>query len=406
MELVRQKYLDRILKWKDKHVIKIITGVRRSGKSHILNQYKEVLQHQQHVTSKQIIDYDFSDEKFANLDRTSLHKAILGRAIKNKINYVILDEIQEIKEFERVVISLFENKSYKFDIYLTGSNSKLFSASLATLFTGRNIEIKIYPFSLSEYVDWMKLNNAKHIDKYESFEKYVLLGGMPIILELNDDKELIKERLLKVVDDTLEEDIKRRHKIYGFDEFKKFTEYVMKHNGTIFSTLNISNYLKSNNRTKTSHITISKYLSYLCESLLIYKLNFYNTKSKAILDVSSKYYSVDTGLKNVFNDFGIEDYGRLLENIVFIELLRRGFSVYVAKLRGNKEVDFVAKKEKELIYIQVADRLSTEAIKEREYGNLNRLRDNYKKIVITRDRLNFINDKGIETINIVDWLLE
>ncbi|MDR2846790.1 MAG: ATP-binding protein [Mycoplasmataceae bacterium] len=392
------------MEWKDKDVIKVVTGVRRCGKSTILSQYENEIRTRFKISDEQIITYDFNDDELSKMSESELHKQIIVRSNKNKVNYLFLDEIQEIKDFEKCVISLYSNKKIKFDIYLTGSNSKMFSSSLATLFTGRNQEIRVYPLSFSEFYNYAKENTK--LDRIEIFNTYMELGGMPIILnELNNTKNA-KARLSSVLFDSINKDVKNRHHIKTFPEFSRFTQYVYENIGHIMSTRSISAYIKSNNSSRTSHKTIDRYLGWLCEALLLYKVDFFNTTGKRILQTSGKYYSVDNGIRNAQNNFNMTNDGSLLENIVYIELLRRGYSVTVGKLRDGREIDFVAVNGNQTTYFQVTQSLNSPTVREREIGNLRSIKNSFRKIVLSQFDRNEISADGIQIINLIDWLLE
>ncbi|MDR2846788.1 MAG: ATP-binding protein [Mycoplasmataceae bacterium] len=402
-EIIRTYYLNTLIEWKDKHFIKVITGVRRSGKSTILNQFKTKIIKDFKVNKNQIISYDFNDLILSQLKYLELYKDIISKSSKNIINYVFLDEIQEIENFEKVVISLFENKEYKYDIYITGSNSKMFSSNLSTLFTGRNIEIKVFPLSFKEFYGCAK-DILKNNDKTSIFNKYLNYGGLPIILESLDNNKEIEKILSTVFDDTVQRDIHLRHSIKKIRDFENFAKYVYFNIGSTISTINVSNYIKTNNKTKIAHTTIERYLKWLEESLLIYRTDFYHIGGKKLLQKSAKYYSVDTGIRNAESKFEISNKGFLLENIVFLELLRNDYKVFVGTLRDG-EIDFVCEKNNIKTYIQVTTTLETKEIIEREYGNLKKIHDSNKKIVISLEQNEGTDDFGIESKNIINWLL-
>jgi predicted AAA+ superfamily ATPase len=261
MEILRENYINRLIRYKEKHIIKVITGVRRCGKSTILKQFKNALLENHDIKSSQIIEFDFSDDRLSRMTESQVHDSIISKSDKSKMNYVFLDEIQEIPQFERAVISLYEHKVYKYDIYITGSNSKMFSSSLATLLTGRNVEIKVYPLSFKEYMIFAR--NDVHLSKLSDmkiFNYYLTYGGMPMIINVFDDKPLIKEILSGILSDTINKDVKERHAIKTLPEFKRFTQFAIEHVGNIFSSQSISNYLKSKTKSKTSPKTIDRYL--------------------------------------------------------------------------------------------------------------------------------------------------
>jgi predicted AAA+ superfamily ATPase len=240
-------------------VIKVITGVRRSGKSTILEQYIHCLKNEYLVNEEQIQTYNFNDMMFDKTSYESLYTMIVNKADKKAINYIFLDEVQEIENFEKAIIALFENKSIKFDIYITGSNSKMFSSSLATLFTGRNQEIKIYPLSFAEIYTYLK-GVLKIDDRYILFQFYLKYGGLPIIIDVIKNEKLIRERLSSVLHDTVNKDVKERYTLRNFSEFIRICSYAFDNIGSVFSTTNISNYINSNNKTKITHKTVERYL--------------------------------------------------------------------------------------------------------------------------------------------------
>lgn len=281
----------------------------------------------------------------------------------------------------------------------------MFSDELSTLFTGRNIEINVLPLSFCELYDYLdkKIPYDKKRDKDKQIlDFYLTYGGMPILLEIMDDVDLMKQRLATIVDDVIEKDVKTRHKIRNITEFKKISKYIFDNNGNQTSTLSIYNYLISNKENKLSRHTIDKYQKWMCDSLLIYKNMFYDIKGKHLLNVSSKYYCVDTGIKNINTNF--KDEGKLLENVIFLQLLREGYTVYSLFLQNGKEIDFLAIKDNKKTYIQVVKHLDSEEIRKRGIGNLLSIKDNNRKIIIVKEGENYTSDEGIEIINIIDYL--
>jgi predicted AAA+ superfamily ATPase len=258
-EIVRQKYIDELDLFFNKKVIKVITGIRRVGKSTLLEQYKIHLLKENKITTNQMFSFDFNDIKLRKLSYEQLYDLIIAQANSEKTNYLFLDEVQEIKNFEHCIISLFENKQYKFDIYITGSNSKMFSSKLATLFTGRNVEIKVYPLSFKEYFEFVKMNYNIH-DKYQVFEKYLKYGGLPICLDSFNQPLAIETKLLSLINDAIEKDIFSRHKVENVNEFKKILKYLIVNIGQPISTTNIANTIKSNNKSIVSAKTIDRYI--------------------------------------------------------------------------------------------------------------------------------------------------
>jgi predicted AAA+ superfamily ATPase len=308
-QIFRKTYIDELIRLKNTNYIKVITGVRRSGKSTILNQFMLYLK-EIGVNENQILSYDFNDLKLAKLNFENLYDKILSEANKNDINYLFLDEIQEIDNFEKCVISLFENKKIKFDIYISGSNSKMFSENLATLFTGRNLTLKVLPFSFKEFFEYYKDNYLEfNTNEYalamkrNIFDKYSKFGGLPILLNNLQNVKTLEEQLQQILNDTIVKDVKTRYKIRNIGEFQRIAKYILSETGKEISVLNSVNFIKSNEKFKITHQTIDKYLNYLQEALLIYKAEIYNIKGKNLLKTTAKYYSVDTGVKNVQDNF-------------------------------------------------------------------------------------------------------
>lgn len=403
-EILRMEYLNQIREYKDKHRIKVITGIRRSGKSTLLSQFKDVLKNEFKINSSQIIDYDFNNKELAELTWKELLHQIEDKSVNNKINYVFLDEIQEIKDFEKCVITLFESKKFKYDLYITGSNSNMFSSNIATVFTGRSREIKLFPFSFKEYFQYVaKQLNWK--DREMAFEKYVRFGGLPIIFEDLENEKVTKETLIDVRNDTLNKDIKKRHKIRNYNEFDKIVPYLFDHIGQRLEITNIVNFIHTNNNQNLSRKTINRFILWLEEAVLIYRAYFFSTTSKRTLLTAGKIYASDTGIRNTFSQFKNVNFGSLLENIVFIELKHRGYDVSIGKMYDGKEIDFVASKDNERMYIQVTNSLGTHQIQEREINNLLSIKDNREKIILVKNSDSYINENGIKIINLVDWLL-
>ncbi|GMO15660.1 MAG: ATP-binding protein [Mycoplasmoidaceae bacterium] len=412
-EIIRSKYLQELIEMQDKHFIKVITGVRRSGKSIILQQFKKHLL-ETGIDKKQIIEYDFNDVALQKLTYEKLHEEIISCSIKNKTNYLLLDEVQDIDSFEKAIISLFENKIIKYDIYITGSNSRMFSNQLATLFTGRNIELKVFPLSFKDFYDF----NIKYyydnkdrlgVNKNPLFLQYLKYGGLPILLENMENNKIKEKQLSHVLYDTIEKDIRNRHVIKNIPEFDRVSKYILCESGKEISVVNTANYLKSNEKSKISHVTIERYLNWLQDALLIYKAEMYDIRGKRTLKTTAKYFAVDSGIKNIQDNFNSWDTGYTLESIVYIELLRREYQVYIGKLR-NGEIDFVCKNNKgDITYIQVTKTLKDGGDKklwDREVGNLSSIKDNFEKIVISYEDQGKILPNGIKIMNLIDWLLE
>ena len=391
-DIIRKDYIENLKKFKDLDLIKVLTGVRRSGKSTILLQYIEELK-RDGLTEEQIIYYNFEkiqDEKA--YDYKNLYNTIIQKKIAGKKLYIFLDEIQEVKNFEKAINSLYLDK--EIDIYITGSNANLLSSELATYLTGRFIEIKVYPFSFKEYLEATK----KNIE--EGFDDYMTYGAMPYVTKLND-KDIIIEYLQTLYNTIILKDIVKRKSIKDVGILEDLTRFLCDNIGSIVSSKSISDTMTSKGR-KVSSITINNYIKFLCESLMFYECKRFDIKGKQNLETLNKIYLVDQGFKSFLTN-AKANYGYTLENIVYIELLRRNYKVQIGKAY-NTEIDFVCKKNGEIKYIQVALSVLDEKTFEREINPLKSIRDNYEKVIITLDTLPMKKD-GIKVINAKKFLL-
>lgn len=390
----RNKYLDKLIRVINTPDIKVITGVRRSGKSKLLELFKKYIE--ENIKNHNIIHVNYNLKKFDNLlNGDKLYHCIESNYDNKKENFVLIDEIQKCDEFEDCINSIHAEEKYH--IYITGSNAFLLSSDLATLFTGRTFEIKIYPFSFEEYMRYFKYDNH-----YLSFNTFMQDGGMSgsyLYNELEDKNNYLSD----IYNTLILRDIVQKYNVKNEDLLKKLSDYLLDNVSNLTSSTKIENLLKSSNQT-ADHKTIAKYIEYLCNAYAFYKVRRYDIKGKKYLNTQDKYYLVDTSFRRAILGRKNEDYGRILENIVAIELLRRGYEIYVGTLY-EKEIDFVAMKGEEQIYIQVTDNLNDEKTLQREITPLLNIRDGYKKIIIARlNHEGFIKD-GIEVIDISDWLL-
>ena len=392
-DIFRKSYIDHLKKYKDLDLIKVLTGVRRSGKSTILLQYIEELK-KDGLDDTQIVYYNFEkilpDEMY---NYKLLYNKIIEKKVKGKKLYVFLDEIQEVKNFEKTIDSLYLDK--EIDIYITGSNANLLSSELATLLTGRHIELKVYPFSFKEYLE----ATNKNIE--EGFNNYIIYGAMPYITKL-DDKEIIKEYLQTLYNTILLKDIVKRKSIKDVGILEDLSRFLCDSIGSIISPKSISDTMTSKGR-KVSSITIDNYITYLCESLLFYKCDRYDIKGKQSLETLNKIYLVDQGFKTILTNQNV-NFGHTLENVIYMELLRRNYKVQIGKI-SDTEIDFICQKFEEIKYIQVAATVLDENALERELRPLQKIKDNYEKIIITLDTLPIEKD-GIKVINAKDFLLQ
>lgn len=399
----RELYIEKIKPFIDKDIIKVLTGIRRSGKSVMLKLIMEELK-QNGIDKKQFININF--ENLINRELTTankLHKYILKKAseIKKKC-YIFLDEIQEVKDWEKCINSLRVNEEYNFDIYITGSNAKLLSGELSTYLAGRYVEFVIYPFSFKEFLDTLK-SIQQNISIREAFQKYIKFGGMPFLYNLAFEEEASLQYLKDIYSSIILKDITQRNKIRDTDLLERVINYLIMNVGNNFSATSISKFFKSENR-KVSVETILNYIKATEEAFLIYKVSRDDLIGKKTLNVNEKYYIVDHGIREAILESNQRDINQIFENIIYLELLRRGYNIKVGKV-DNLEVDFVCTKGNEKIYIQVAYLLASPETIEREFSSLEKINDNYPKYVISMDEFD-MSRNGIRHINIIDFLMK
>ncbi|QQB73836.1 ATP-binding protein [Fusobacterium canifelinum] len=399
----RELYIEKIKPFIDKDIIKVLTGIRRSGKSVMLKLIMEELK-QNGINENQFININF--ENLINRELTTadkLHKYILKKAseIKKKC-YIFLDEIQEVKDWEKCINSLRVNEEYNFDIYITGSNAKLLSGELSTYLAGRYVEFVIYPFSFKEFLDTLK-SIQQNISIREAFQKYIKFGGMPFLYNLAFEEEASLQYLKDIYSSIILKDITQRNKIRNIDLLERVINYLIMNVGNNFSATSISKFFKSENR-KVSVETILNYIKATEEAFLIYKVSRDDLIGKKTLNVNEKYYIVDHGIREAILESNQRDINQIFENIIYLELLRRGYNIKVGKV-DNLEVDFVCTKGNEKIYIQVAYLLASPETIEREFSSLEKINDNYPKYVISMDEFD-MSRNGIRHINIIDFLIK
>lgn len=395
MKIIERDYLKDLISIIGTPDIKVITGVRRSGKSKLLEQFKEYIE--KNIENYNVIYINFSLLEFEKLNEYhKLNDYIESKYIQNKNNFVLIDEVQMCNGFERTINSL--HASEKYDIYVTGSNAFLLSSDLATLFTGRTFEIEIFPFSFEEY---LKYYQYKDIDL--AFDKFVLDGGMAGSY-LYEDEEKRYNYVLDVYKTLIVRDINEKYNIKNNELLDNLTSFMMDNISNITSIRNITNSLNKFDNT-LNHKTIGSYIQYLCNAFLFYKIKRYDIQGKRYLESLDKYYLVDQTFK--YAKLGIKNmnYGRSYENIVAIELLRRGYDIYVGELY-NTEIDFVAIKRDEKIYIQVSDNIEDEKTFNREVNSLLKIKDAYPKILIAKTKHDRYLYEGIQIYDIARWLIE
>lgn len=401
--LKRDEYIKQIVPFIDKDVIKVLTGIRRSGKSVMLKLLMEELKNRG-INENQFIYINFENLKYRNLKNYErLYDFILNKVDdKYKSYYIFLDEIQEVEEWERCVNSLRVDEDFKFDIYITGSNAKLLSGELSTYLAGRYIEFVVYPFSFKEFFEIMKEKN-KEIDLKEAFQDYVKFGGMPFLHNLDYNFEASMQYLQDLYASIILKDITQRNNIRDTDLLERIINYVVMNIGNTFSATSISKFFKSENR-KVATETILNYIKACEEAFLIYRVARNDLLGKKILNVNEKYYIADHGIREAIMENNQKNINQVLENIVYFEMLRRGYNVKIGKV-DNLEVDFVCKKNDETIYIQVSYLLASEDTKEREFSVLENIKDNYPKYVLSMDEFD-MSRNGIKHVNLIEFLIK
>lgn len=393
--IYRKEYMEKLKLYKDKNIIKVLTGIRRSGKSTILNEFKKELI-DSGVLEKNIISINFEDNSNKELlDNQKLHDYILSKIEKNTMNYVFLDEIQNVPEFEKCINSLFL-RDY-IDIYITGSNSYMLSGELATFLTGRYIQIHVLPLSFKEYISFYGEN-----DELKKYNEYVLYGGLPYLINLDNSTEKL-DYLDSIYNTVILKDVISRKKINDALVLESICRFLFDNIGSNVSTKKISDTLSSNGRKNSVH-TIEEYLNGLLESYILYKVNRFDIKGKQLLKTQEKYYLSDLGLRTyLLGKNHSKDLGHILENVIFLELKRKGYRIYIGKNDAN-EVDFVVETDDDYMYIQVALSIRDEQTLERELRPLETISDHYKKYLITLD-YDTNNYNGIKQISAIDFLL-
>lgn len=397
MLINRKEYLDRLISLKDKRIIKIITGVRRCGKSTLMEIYKNYLL-QNGVKKENIISINFEDYDFYNLRKPNeLYEYIKERLDDNNQNYIFLDEIQHVENFQTVVDSLYIKNNV--DIYITGSNAYMLSSELATLISGRYIEISMLPLSFSEYVS--ATGNKDNLSR--KYVDYIENSSFPYTLELRSQVKEIKSYLDGIYNTVVVKDIATRKKITDVSMLESVTRFMFDNIGNTLSIKKIADTMTSDGR-KIDTKTVEKFIDGLTESFILYKANRYNVKGKQYLKTQEKYYVVDIGLRYMLLGTRSTDVGHILENVVYLELLRRGYEVYVGKV-DDTEVDFVAIDNKSIQYFQVSATVRDEKTLARELRPLQNINDHYPKFILTLDEDPEANYDGIRRINALDWLL-
>lgn len=395
------EYMQQLKAFKDNKIIKVITGLRRSGKSTLLQMYRDELI-TNGVSLSQIQYINFELMKYDNIrSYKQLYNLVVENIIPNQKNYLFFDEIQQVEGWEKAINSLV--LEYDTDIYVTGSNAYLLSSELATIISGRYVEIKVLPLSFKEYNEFYK--DSKN-DKEELFNNYLKYGGLPQLLSLPSDEKTISTFLESIYDTIILKDVVSHTKLKDIDLLKRVFAFICGNVGSITLANKIAKYIANEAKLDSSirPATICNILEMLENAFIIYRANRYDIKGKEVLKSLEKYYVADTGLKNTIMGYTLENYGHSIENVVYLELLRRGYKVYIGKC-NNKEINFIAINKEETCYFQVTESLKDSNTYEREISPFYLTNDFYEKTIITTDKTYVTNIKGIKIVNLIDFLL-
>ena len=394
--IVREHYMNTLKTYRDVPIVKVLAGIRRCGKSTILDMLQENLL-QSGIAADHIISMRYTSEDFDDgMTDKDMYNGIKNQMADDGRYYLLLDEVQEIDGWEKAVNSLLENANT--DIYVTGSNSKLMSSEISTYLTGRYISIPVYTLSFSEYLEFKKSDSRSTM---ELLNDYLRLGGFPIVALSNFDERSAYQIVEGIYNSVITNDITRRHNIMNFDLFNRVVKYIVENVGKTFSAHAISKFLKSEGRSLSVE-AVYNYLNWLEKAFVVYRCQRYDMQGKSVLKTQEKFYLADASLKYCIMGFNPKSIAAMLENVVYFELKRRGYEVYIGK-NGTKEIDFVAVRRDERIYVQVCRRLPEES--DREIANLLEIRDHYPKYVVTLDELAAGNVNGVKIVHLADFLL-
>lgn len=396
----RPLYLNKIMPYVDTPFVKILTGVRRCGKSTILKMIMKKLKEERNVVDEQILNYRFDSMEYEDMTTKELYLELKSKILQDKKMYLFLDEIQEIEGWEKVVNTLAAD--FDVDIYITGSNSRMMSSEISTYLTGRYITFHIYTLSFEEYLTFKKSYTTLK-DLKQEFSNYVRLGGFPATHLQDYSQDEVYTIVKDIYNSTIFSDIVRRNQIKKIDQLERVVKYTFNNIGNTFSAKSISNYLKAEQR-KIDNETVYNYLEKLQKAYILHKCSRYDLQGKAIMKTQEKFYLADISLRYSVLGYSVDSVASSLENIVYLELKRRGYDVYIGKM-NDKEIDFVATKQNNKIYVQVTQEIKSEKTQKREYDQLLEIRDNYPKYVVMANDFAGGNYEGIKTMNIIDFLL-
>lgn len=396
----RPMYVDRIMAYADTPFIKVLTGVRRCGKSTILKMIMEKLHNERGIPKEQIISYHFDSMKYEDMTAKQMYAELMNSLCDKGKTYFFLDEIQEITNWERVINSLASDLDV--DIYVTGSNSRMMSSEIATYLTGRYVTFHIYTLSFSEYLDF-KSHYASPGDRRMELADYIRFGGFPATHLQNYSQDEIYTIVKDIYNSTIFSDIVRRNQVRKIDQLERVVKYVFNNVGNTFSAKSVSDYFKAEHRTLDNE-TVYSYLEKLEKAYLLHRCSRYDLRGKEILKTQEKFYLADTALRYSVLGYNADTVASSLENVVYLELCRRGYTVYIGKA-DDGEIDFVAVRQNEKIYVQVTEKIHSEKTEKREYDRLLEIRDNYQKYVLRTDEFSGGNYEGIKTMHVADFLL-
>ncbi len=398
--IYRPMYVDKIMAYVDTPFVKILTGIRRCGKSTILKMIMEKLQLERNIPSDCIVSCRYDSMEYADMTAKQMYTQLKERLSQNRKTYLFLDEVQEIKGWERVVNSLMSD--YDVDLYVTGSNSRMMSSEISTYLTGRYISFRIFTLSFSEYLMFKKRYDTVENLKMELAE-YVRLGGFPATHLQKYSQDEIYSIVYDIYNSTIFSDIVKRNQIRKIDQLERVVKYIFQNVGNTFSAKSISDYLKVEHRTLDNE-TVYSYLEKLEKAYLIHRCSRYDLQGKEILKTQEKFYLADNALRYSVLGYNDDSVAASLENIVYLELCRRGYTVHIGKTNDG-EIDFVATRQNEKLYVQVTQKINSEKTEKREYNRLLEIHDNYPKYVLRTDEFAGGNYEGIKTMHIADFLL-
>lgn len=398
--IYRPLYVDKIMAYVDTPFVKILTGVRRCGKSTILKMIMEKLHKERGIPVEQIVSYRFDSMEYEDMTAKQMYQELKNRLCPNGKTYFFLDEMQEIKGWEKVVNSLASD--FNVDLYVTGSNSRMMSSEISTYLTGRYVAFRIYTLSFQEYLTF-KSQYATVEDIHKEFANYIRLGGFPATHLRAYGQDEVYTIVRDIYNSTIFSDIVKRNQVRKIDQLERVVRYTFNNVGNTFSAKSISDYLKAERRSLDNE-TVYSYLEKLEKAYLLHRCSRYDLNGKEILKTQEKFYLADTALRYSVLGYNDNTVASSLENVVFLELCRRGYTVYIGKT-GDGEVDFVATRQNEKLYVQVTQRIDSEKTEKREYERLLEIRDNYPKYVLRTDEFAGGNYEGIITMHVADFLL-